>query len=104
MTGFEKFLTMILTKQGLFFGLLVGVMKVLKNVRDGELHLVTAITDLFAASIVGYIAYEVVSLTDISEPLKILWTIFLASNAFFVIATLSDKEMLMRFVRKYLKK
>ncbi len=100
----EHFLTVLVAKKGIFYGLLIGVMKVMKDVRDGKLIWVTALTDLAGSILIGYVAYEIVSLTEISELMKVVWTIFMASNAFLVIAILSDKKLFQKIVDKYIKK
>ena len=79
-------------------------MKVMKDARDGKLVWLTALTDLAGSVLIGYVAYEIVSLTEISEVMKIMWTIFTASNAFLVIAVLSDKDLFSKIVDKYIKK
>lgn len=104
MIGIEKLIALLLVKKGIIYGFLVGFMKVLKDIRDGKFNLVSSLTDLFGATIVGYIAYEIVALTELSTVMKLIWTLFLASNSFVVIALLSDKKMLGFFIDKYLKK
>lgn len=100
----EHYLAALVAKKGLFFGLLIGLMKVMKDARDGKIKWVTAITDLAGAILIGYVSYEIVSLTDISEAMKIVWTLFMSSNAFLVIAVISDKKLFNRIVDKYIKR
>lgn len=100
----EHYLAALLAKKGILYGFLVGVMKVMKDAREGKLMWVTALTDLVGSVLIGYVAYEIVSLTEISEVMKIVWTIFTASNAFLVIAVLSDKVLFNKIVDKYIKK
>lgn len=100
----EHYIAALLAKKGIIYGFLIGIMKVMKDARDGKLKLVTVITDLAGSILIGYVAYEVVSLTSISELTKIIWTIFMASNAFLVIAVMSDKQLFNKIVDKYIKK
>ena len=100
----EKLIAAALTKQGAFLGLLVGIMKVMKDARDGKIRTITALTDLVGSSIVGYVAYEVAGEADISRYLQILWTLFMSANAFLVIAFATDKDLFTSVVKKYLKK
>lgn len=100
----EKLLAVALTKHGAFYGLLVGIMKVLKDMRDGKYRTVTALTDIVGSCIVGYVSYEVASLTDIGEYFKVMWTLFMSANAFLVIAFATDKTLFNAVIDKYLKK
>ena len=104
MTGLEKIIAILATKKGILLGLLIGSMKVMADIRNGNVKMATLITDLLGAMVIGYASYEVISLTEVTELLKVIWTLFLSANAFLVVSMLSDKEIIQGFIRKYLKK
>ena len=86
------------------YGFLVGSMKVMNDMRNGKYDIVAMATDLIGATIIGYVAYEIASLSEISETMKVIWTLFLASNAFFVLSIITSKDLFLQFIEKYLKK
>lgn len=101
MTGFEKLVALLFAKKGLVLGFGIGLMKVLKDIRDGKFKWKTAITDLMGSIIIGYSAYQIVSLTDMTEVMKISWTIFSSANAFVVMAILTDQKVFREIINKY---
>lgn len=99
----ENLVTILLTKKGFIYGGLVGSMKLMKDIRDDKFKLVKSLTDLTGSVLIGYASYEVISLTDVSEIVRVLWTLFLSANAFLVVSVLSDKDLFDRIKKKYLK-
>ena len=101
----EKLIAIALVKKGIILGLLVGIMKIMKDMREGNLKLKTAIPDLFGSIFMGHISYEIVEpMENISEWFKIVWTVYMAVNAFVIISALQDKRIFDAIVNRYLNK
>ncbi len=102
MTGLEKVIGYIFVKKGIGIGLGVGLMKLMHDIRVGGIRKTVMITDLIGAIVMGYAAFEVIALTEISIYLQIIWTVFMSANAFLVVAFITDREFFNEVMSKYL--
>ena len=79
----------------------VGVLLILKSIRDGKFQWHIALPNLIGAIIMGYIAYEIGN-SRISEYLNIIWTFFVSINSFLIIDIVSEPELVKKLFARYI--
>lgn len=99
-----KILYTILMSKGTMIGLFSGILKAMQDLRTKSFKWYIAVTDIFAATVVGYTVYEWAGESEnLAEWQIILLTVILSLNAFLVVGFLTNPKVVALIFKSIIK-
>ncbi len=94
----------IFENNGFWIGFFAGVLKIMQDVRASRFKWIIAITDLSAATIVGYSVYQWASESNRLASWQVVGlTVMFSLNAFLVIKIITEPSLVKKIIQSWFK-